>query len=183
MVSVYRIVPAVGSYRALQADDVAALMKFRFDGTPLRDGWHPPDVYVHGPRLQEGHFWGCLFSAAVLAVKHEVAEKIVTFLDQSCETLPLVAEEEGPFILVNVISVVNCLNKKKSRHKRGLPHWIDEYAFHANRFEYSVFKLPETGMSEILCVEGLVAAEDEFKGTVEKYGLTGLKFEQLWRGD
>jgi hypothetical protein len=111
----------------------------------------------------------------------KAATELCTFIDQSCEGLPLECDGET-FLVCNVTCVVNALNQKQSRHKEGLPHWIEEYVFHTQRFEYSLFKIPETALGEVLCVEGLSAPEDEFKGAVEKYGLTGLIFKKIWTG-
>jgi hypothetical protein len=182
MLSVYRVVPDLDNCQYIMADDVETVMRFRFDGTPIGENkWGPPAAYRANPKKPKPDFWGCFANLAAYAVTQEAAPKVVTFLDQSCETLPL--ECDGVRLLVcNVTCVVNALDEKQSRHKEGLPHWIEEYVFHPNRFEYSLFKIPETAMSEILCVEGLVAREDEFKGTVEKHGLKGLKFKKIWSG-
>ena len=44
----------------------------------------------------------------------------------------------------------------------------------------TVVQIPEPRCPRILCVEGLADPEDEFKGTVEKHALKGLKFEKIW---
>jgi len=181
MPSVYRVLPDVNNYQSLQADDIAAAMKYRLDGTPIGGDWVTLGVFVVSPKAKKGDFWGCLFCPAAFAVSTDTAQQIVTFLDQSCETLPLDVEGDK-LLLCNVTCVLNCLNKQASRHKPGLPHWIEKCEFHSHRFDNSLFKLPETAMSEILCVEGPAALEDEFKGTVEKLGLTGLRFERVWTG-
>jgi hypothetical protein len=181
MLSVYRVVADLDNYQYVMADDVGAVMKFRFDGNPIGKDWEPPATYRANPKKPKPDFWGCFANPAVFAVTQQAAQKVVTFLDQSCETLPL--ECDGDKLLVcNVSCVVNALDQKRSRNKEGLPHWIEEYVFHLHRFEYSLFKIPETAMSEILCVEGLVAPEDEFKGAVEKHSLKGLKFKKIWSG-
>jgi hypothetical protein len=182
MVSVYRVVPDVDNYQSLQADDIAAVMEYRLDGTPIGDAWAPPNVYVFSPKAKKGDFWGCLFCPAAFAVNTDTTILLNNILEQSCEMLPLQVEDHDELLLWNVTCVVNCLNKKASRHREGLPHWIEEYVFHPHRFDYSLFKIPETSLSEVLCVEGLAAPEDEFKGAVEKHGLKGLKFKKIWTG-
>ncbi len=179
MPSVYRVTPDFDRYQYLQADDVAAAMSYRLDGQRIGAAWTPLAVYIASPKAAKGDFVGCMFFPAAFCVTREAAPHLVTFLDQSCETLPLDVEGEQLF-LCNVTCVANCLDKKASRHKAGLPHWIEEYQFHPHRFEFSLFKIPETATAEVLCVEGLAAPEDEFKGAVEKAGLKGLKFEKIW---
>jgi hypothetical protein len=182
MLSVYRVDADLEKYQYLMAEDIGALTKYRFDGSSIESEWTPPSSYCANPKKARPDFWGCFANAAIFAVPLEVAPKVITFLDQSCETLPFEADC-GKFLLCNVTCVVNALDKKRSHHKKGLPHWINKYAFHANRFEYSLFKIPETAMSEVLCVEGLADPFDEFKGRVEKEGLKGLRFKKLWSGD
>jgi hypothetical protein len=64
-----------------------------------------------------------------------------------------------------------------------LPFMIDKYEFHADRLDYSLFKIPQTMHGEILTVEGIGSPDEEFKPLVEKYGLKGLRFEELWSSD
>ncbi len=181
MISVYRVVPDVDNYQHVIPNDPGAAMEFRYDGTSLRNQWKPPSAYRGNPQMPKPDIWGCMSFGAVLAVTPKAAADLVTFIDQSCELLPL--ECDGEEVLIcNVTCVVSALDRKRSRHAEGLPHCIEEYVFHSHRFEYSLFKIPETAMSEVLCVEGLVAPEDEFKGTVEKLCLTGLRFTELWSG-
>jgi hypothetical protein len=181
MLTVYRVIPDLDKYQYIMADDVGAMMKFRFDGAPIGNNWEAPSSYRANPKKPTPDFWGCFSNLAVFAVIQTAARKVVTFLDQSCEGLPMECDDDK-LLLCNVTCVVNGLDTKKSRHKEGMPDWIEEYVFHPHRFEYSLFKIPETAMSEILCVEGLAAPEDEFKGTVEKHGLKGLKFKKIWSG-
>jgi len=47
----------------------------------------------------------------------------------------------------------------------------------------TIFKIPQTRQSEVLVVEGLKAPEEEFRYTVEKSGLKGLLFTELWLDD
>lgn len=181
MISVYRVVPDLDNYQYIMADDIGTVMKFRFDGTATGNDWERPSAYRANPKKPKPDFWGCFTNPSIFALSQKSAPQVVTFLDQSCECLPLECDGDK-FLVCNVTCVVNALDQKQSRHKEGLPHWIEEYVFHPRRFEYSLFKIPETAMSEVLCVEGLLAPEDEFKGTVEKLGLKGLKFKRIWSG-
>jgi hypothetical protein len=101
----------------------------------------------------------------------------------SGECLPLRCGDEELF-LVNVTECINVLDERSSKrdtYPDGSPARILEFAFHPRRFtETPLFKIPETCKIDILSVEGLKDAEDEFKGRVEKLGLTGLLFVQLW---
>lgn len=179
MPTVYRVLPDLDHFQCITTDDIDTIMAYSFDGTVVGDTWRPPLVYSPYSNKSAGDFWGSFGNNAIFSVTKIAATKIVTFLDQSCETLPIVCEGQT-LLLCNVVHVINCLDTTCSHHKAGLPHWIEKYVFHPRRFEYSLFKIPETAMSEVLCVEGLVAPEDEFKGTVEMLGLKGLRFQKLW---
>jgi hypothetical protein len=113
------------------------------------------------------------------AVSAKVAHDLCLFIDESCELLPFQLDHLS-LLVCNVTCVVSALDEKKSRHKPEMPDWIDEYVFHPNRWEYSLFKIPQTSIKEVLCVEGLADPEDEFKGAVEKLGLKGFEFRKLW---
>ncbi len=154
--------------------------KYPFDGYSLKDCWKPPrNVYSPYPLMIAGDFWW-FASCNTLAATKKTAELIMPVLAASCELLPLSCNRRKLFAL-NVTYVVNCLDKKKSR--LALPHLIVEYAFRPKRLGVSLFKIPETRKMEILCVEGAAAPLDEFKGAVEHYGLTGLRFEKLWSSE
>lgn len=182
MPTVYRVLTDPDEFQSVRADDVKSVMQYRFDGSRIADAWVPPSAYSPYPTKPEGDFWMCFSKNNIFGVTEEAAPSIVTFLDQSCEALPLHFGERT-LLLCNVIFVLNCLDEDKSRHKPGLPHWIEEYVFHPQRFEYSLFKIPQTRLSEVLCVEGLVGGDDGFKATVERLGLRGLRFQELWSDD
>jgi hypothetical protein len=177
MLTVYRVLADVDHYQYLLADDVNALRKYPFDGSPVTALWEQPAVYVANPSKPKGDFLGCFSYASVFAATPEVYRRMRTVFDESSEMLPL-NYQEGELLICNVTNVLNCLDKKNSSHKPGVPHWIDKYAFFAHRFNYSLFKIPET--SEVFCVEGAAAAEDEFKGKIEILGLKGLDFRKVW---
>ena len=182
MITVYKVLADLDNYQFVLADRAADALRIPFDGTPIAKAWKPPASYSPYPIKPAGDFWGCYSTGSVFAVTKAAARQIVKFLDESCERLPLTLESGEKLVLCNVTEVVNCLDKKKSKHKPGCPDWIDKYEFHPRRLGYSLFKIPESRMSEVLCVEGIVAPADGFKGTVEKLGLTGLEFKKVWEG-
>ena len=56
-----------------------------------------------------------------------------------------------------------------------------QYVFNPVRLdESSLFKIPETYRSEILVLEREGDPESEFKAAVEKSGLKGLQFKEIW---
>ena len=179
MPTVYRIVPAVDEFQYVLADNSKDLAKYAFDGTPVADKWEPPKCYVPFPTRPEADFWGCFLRNDLFAAARHTADIVGTFVDQSCEALPLPLSDRE-LMIFNVTHVLNCLHTENSQYDPELPHIIDVYAFHEARFTHSLFKIPQTRMSEVLCVEGLASPDDEFKGVVKSHGLTGLRFEEIW---
>ncbi len=179
MTTVYRVLCDSENYQHILSDTEDLVQKYNFDGYPIGDKWNPPQANSPYPLLKVGDYWNCFAGSMLFGVTYETACRTVKFLDQSCECLPFNLRDQK-FFACNVTEVVNCLDKVNSKHKPDNPLWFDEYVFHPKRFSYSLFKIPDTRQSEVLCVEGLAAPEDEFKGTVEKLGLTGLIFQKLW---
>lgn len=181
MVAVYRVVPDCSKYQYFLAQD-PLLTKWSFDGSRIGDKWEPPEVYIPYPSLQVGDFAGCIMPESMFACRPQVDALIYRFLEESGETLPLRHEdEEEEWLLFNATYVYNCLDKTRSVKHRYLPGEFEKYAFHPQRLGLSLFKIPETKRTELLCLEGIAAPGDEFKPTVEKNGLTGLRFDLLWR--
>jgi hypothetical protein len=183
MLTVYRVLPDA-KYQKLEPTDSGAFMEWagvkpRFDGRPIGEEWHSPELYVRHPLLEKPDIWGALGFSHTFAFEEWATDVVQTFLDQAGEQLPL-SYENRKLVLLNVTYVLNCLDHKRSRFVANMPHMIDEYVFYADRLDYSLFKIPETRMSEMLCVEGGAAPEAEFKAMVEQHGLRGLRFERIW---
>jgi len=158
----------------------------KFDGTKMGAAWRPPAVYSYQPQLKACDFWSFQLLAA-FATPPRVTKDLELFLSIAGELLPLPYKGEQ-FSVLNVTECVNCLDEQRSEwvygKKTGKPIRIAKYAFHRDRMpESSIFKIPQTARADILCYEGLKDPVDEFKPTVEKRGLTGIKFRELWQSD
>ncbi len=146
------------------------------------DNWRAPEVYVHNPMRERGNFSS--LCPGGLVVDASTKDSLPDFFEMAGELLPL-PHQESPFFLLNVLECVNSLDQQMTKwvigERTGAKIRILEYHFHKERFsESTIFKIPETYLSEILCASGMKDPEDEFKSRVEAYGLTGLKFEMLW---
>ncbi len=152
-------------------------------GKPMLSTWTPLPMYVHKPMLERGnfaHFWGC---SGKLIIDSRVREALGVILAGTCELLPLLPYKGEVFHVMNVLECVDCLDEKKTRWRigksTGKKIGIDEYHFAPDRFSKStLFMLPKGAAP--LTVTGLGAPESEFKTIVEREGLTGLKFEEIW---
>lgn len=181
MPTVYEVLPDLNTYRYALWCDSRVNRIAQLDGTREADAWIPFPVYDVMPLHREGDFWGEFGGA--FAVKRSSLAPIVKFIDQSCELLPIAMEEGPELVIMNVVYVPNCLDRKRSMFDEVDTSRIVNYVFHAERLGYSLFKIPERRHSEVLCVEGVVAPHDEFKATVERSGMTGLIFKKLWSSE
>ena len=183
MPTVYRVLTD-DAFQSLEPANMDAYLRarkssWRYDGVPVADSWQPLEMYVRRPTLKKPDIWGV---ANTLAFEPEAAAVLQLCLDQSAEQLKLPFEGRE-LIVINITYVLECLNKVASEYDPDLPHMIDEYVFHQDRLDYSLFKIPETRMSEILTVEGLASSEDEFKPLIEKNNLNGIHFRKLFSWD
>lgn len=186
---VYRVVPDTKHYQSLVTNDRA--FNTTFDGSYRSDGWQPPACSAGKRPLEEGDFWGCFRQGGAFAMTPEARDKVRRFFMEEVgeegedELLPL-NDGKRRLLLWNVTCVVDCLDRKDSRPNKSGGY--DPYVFDPELVECaggfgsvrSLFKIPETRDSEVLVVE-YASPVDEFKATVERYGLKGLRFEKLWR--
>jgi hypothetical protein len=182
---IYRVEADVNNFQYLMLEDESILLSemLNFDCTGKADKWETPAVFILKPKLKVGNFPD-LFSKAVLVVDEVALDSLRGLLERSGELLPL-PHEGKLYHVVNVTGCYNVLdtNRTKWRFEKGRPP-IDQYVFHRRRLTQTpLFKIPETCKSEILTCEGIDDPEHEFKGRVEKLGLKGLIFEELWSSE
>jgi len=101
----------------------------------------------------------------------------------SGELLPLTYNKEN-FTVLNVTECVDALDDVNTKWVYGkgtrAKIKIAKHAFHQHRLpETPLFKIPQTSKSRILTVEGMKDPLDEFKPSVERFGLTGLIFKEI----
>jgi hypothetical protein len=146
--------------------------------------WDPPTLHTDGPPLKTGnfaHLWG-LGGIAIDSWACEVLQPTL----ENCELLPFLPYRSEVFNWMNVLERIECLDEEKTKwkvgKKSGKRFGIEEYQFAPERFtQSSLFTLPKD--SALLTVTGLSDSQTEFKTIVEREGLTGLKFEEIWSQD
>ena len=192
---VYLIKREVNTFRSVlfsRSQDIGAPL-YSFDGTPAAESWAPLKVYCDNPKKKRGDFWdvgvGLTFAATAQALElvrtpFEMAGELLS-LEFAARRGPSVVE---PLTVLNVTSVVDCLDHDRCTFMTfddGVTVLESEapLIFNPSRFdEPSIFKVPETAASDIYCREDDGDSELEFKAAVEKHGLTGLRFVQVWEG-
>lgn len=181
---IYRIVADVNQYQgfSVDGDQVWQGDTLTFDCTPKSSKWAAPSVYVLHPKLRRGNFFN--LCPGTLVLDGQATDVLRDMLEMSGEMLPLSCKGEQ-FTVLNVTDCVNVLDETKTKwvygKSTGARIRIERYAFHPGRLtETPLFKIPETCKSEILTFEGLKDPDDEFKPRVERLGLKGLIFEEVW---
>lgn len=184
---IYRVIEDVNSYQGFGIDDESVWQSnlLTFDCSPKVTTWMPPTVHIHSPKLKIGSF--IYLCPGALVLNAEATDTLRDLLEMSGELLPLHFKNETYHVL-NVIECANVLDDDATKWvygaSTGAKIGIQTYAFHANRLlESPLFKIPETCKAEILTVEGANDPEYEFKGRVERLGLKGLRFEQIWESN
>jgi hypothetical protein len=152
---------------------------WKFDGSEIGSTWKPVAMFNREPKLKKPDIWTLLRGA--LAFEPSAAEIVESCLEKSGEQLPLPFESRE-LVVFNTTYVLECLDLEKTVYPDGLPHMIKKFAFHLDRLDQSLFKIPQN-TNYILTVEGLASPQDEFKPLVEKYGLKGLWFRPVWSSD
>lgn len=182
---ILRVVEDVNTYQSLSIEDDRLWQgdQLTFDCANKADIWTPPDVYILHPKLKRGHF--SHLCPGALAVHSSAIEALHDLFEQSGELLPL-SHKDDKFWVLNVTECVNALDEDMTRwilgSSTGVRIGIEKYSFHSSRLtETPLFKIPQTCRSEILICEGLRDPTDEFKGRIERLGLKGLNFEEIWR--
>lgn len=148
---------------------------------PMLSAWKPLRLVEESPKLKRGNFahsWGGGFIADTRAI-----DTLRPIIEESCELLPLEPYKGEALCILNVLTCIDCLDEGKTKriiHSSGTRlAQIEEYHFAPSRIAgSSLFKLPK--QADFLTVTGLVEPASEFKSIVEREGLTGLKFEELW---
>jgi hypothetical protein len=154
----------------------------KMDCKPKLSKWKAPEIYIQNPKREQGNFLHLCSGAFV--TDSLAADRLRIILEIAGELLPF-AHDGSPFFLLNVLECVNCLDDQSTEWVKGKTTGakirILKYHFDRGRLsESTLFKIPETAASEVLCVEGIKDPEDEFKAQVEASGFKGLMFEKLW---
>ena len=143
-----------------------------FDGRKLSDNWKPLPVKFLYRSRKKGDCPSLqivpLFSAKAIKVLREIMGENVEYLE--------VTGEASKFTIVNVIKLVDALDREKS----VLEYFDDGRIFNYTKIVLdsrklsteNIFKLIEFPRTDII-------VSDKFKDAVEKAGLKGFAFEKI----
>jgi hypothetical protein len=151
--------------------------------------WDALALYPDEPGLRRGNFM-YLWSQNFAIDDHALAV-LKPVLENCCEFLPLAPFEGQIFYLINALQCVDCLDNEQTEMAQAfrdkitgqdLPSKrIERYVFDPKKLPLSaLFRIPEDRTRAELTVSGLTSPYAEFKSIVEREGLTGIQFEELW---
>jgi hypothetical protein len=154
---------------------------FPLDCTPRSAQWTPLPLYAQNQKSKRGNF--IFLWSGNIAADSRACKALRPVFDRTCEFLPMLPYDGEVFHVMNVLECVDCLDNEKTKwqvdQKTGRRLQIEEYSFVPERFaESTLFKLPKRRV--LLTVTGLKDLKYDFKSIVEREGLTGLEFEELW---
>ncbi len=177
---IYRVDTDITSSQIIQRDDRFDL--FTFDCRSKIHEWLSEGWYIYNPIDASSNFYS--IPAATLIFDEAVYESdLYTLLEKSGEVLPVTIDDRYYYFL-NVTACINTLNKEKTTHflyPDGSKGRLKDYVFLPKRIGGNpLFKIPETRKTEVLCFEGVVDPQDEFKYTYDKLGLTRLEFVEIY---
>jgi hypothetical protein len=160
--------------------------RYAFDGRPKAKMWVPPAVVSFQPKLPEADFWsfGLGGTGATFAVRPEALRgPVVDHLKGVGELLPL-PYKGREFGVVNITECIDALDADASTWltypETQEPFRVERPVFRLDRLGGTLFKVPETSFEAMYCWEDSKNAQDQFKGVVEREGLSGLVFERLY---
>jgi hypothetical protein len=195
-VRIYEVQADVGVYQYLLPIDYATYLRthpigMRFDGSEISlPDWQPPPVYSEAPKRPEADFWdfGAMANTFLVRPQAIAIPALRDLLLRCGQLLPLPYRDEE-FALFNVTTVADALDDTQSvwvTGSTGRRLSLTKYAFRVAALPKApLFKLPTQagGSGKIWATEGIVPAEEEFKPMVQRLGLTGLIFKEVWSED
>jgi hypothetical protein len=145
--------------------------------------WNPLPLYPKQPAVVRGNF-AHLWGFGGFAIDSYASTVLRPILENTCELMPFLPYNGEIFFRMNVLKRIDCLDREKTKWAvnkltGAQSTQIEQYSFDSARFtNSSIFRLQKGPM--ILALDGLSEPESEFKSIVQREGLTGLKFEELW---
>ena len=182
----YEVTSDPDCFQYFLLDDSSAFDRYRFDGRPLSEHWHPPSVYSFKPRLPEGDFWdfGLGGFGTTFAIRPEALSRpgFREYLSSVGELLPLPYLGRD-FAVWNVTNCIDALDREASswlHYENGERFRVDVPRFREDRRGWNVFKVPEISASIYAWVDDKTEPQQLFMRLVEHEGLTGLVFHELY---
>ena len=153
-----------------------------FDCVSKKNQYNDISWYIHNPKDVKGNFYTGITGALVFdQIVYD--SELFTFFEMAGEIMPIHLETGEELYALNVLECVNMLDKENSvydYYDDGSKGRILKYSFHKNRLsESSIFKIPETSRTQVLCYSDVHYKDDEFFYMYNELNFTGLVFKEL----
>lgn len=155
---------------------------YSLDGESKLTSWKSPPIFEADPALKTiGNFAHCWDGGFLIDV--HASSVLQPILEKCVELLPLQRYKGNAYHLLNVLKPLDCLDDLRTKWRIGKKHGkrigIDEYHFIPSKLtNATLFRIPKR--VSLFTVVGRPEAKVEFKTIVEREGLTGLRFEEVW---
>jgi len=155
--------------------------EYSLDGRSKLATWKPLPMFEADGDLKSGNFARCWEGGFIVDTRASAVLKPV--LEKCAELLPLKRYKGRVYHLLNVLNCLDCLDEQKTKWRVGKKNKtrfaIEEFQFIPERLpDSTLFRIPKS--VAFFTVVGHPKAEAEFKTIVEREGLTGLKFDEVW---
>jgi hypothetical protein len=155
--------------------------EYSLDGRSKLATWKPLPMFEADGDLKQGNFAHCWDGGFIVDTHASTVLKPI--LEKCAELLPLKRYKGRVYHLLNVLNCLDCLDEQRTKWRVGKKNKvrfaIDEYQFVPDKLtDSTLFRIPKN--VSLFTVVGRPRAKVEFKTMVEREGLTGLKFEEIW---
>ena len=186
---IFKVTEDSARVRLVQPTKERELGFYQFDCESKFHEWKEAEVSVCNPKVKPKNFYGLTSgfygpASGILVFDEKALDICQTVFEMTGEIIPIQAEQGPTLYILNVLECMNGLDYKHTvwdYYEDGTKGRILRYAFHKERIgnESTIFKIPETSMTDILCYTDERDKEDQFYHLCRKHKLTGLIFEEL----
>ena len=177
--NVYRSTQATG-YEIVHPTKLNDLRALDFDGSSVKEGWVPPNVYrLRATKRGSNKPADLPFSVNTLIMRRSALDALRDVLDAYGEVLPLHTDDEVELFVLNIRVVIDALDVERSEIER-IPN-TDIVAVQEHVFIESALQGVE--MFRVPLVPHNIYFTDLFVERVKKLKLKGTDFIKLWSSD
>jgi hypothetical protein len=160
---------------------------WKFDCSPKAEQWNaePRLADLYATRKPSGDFPYLTVGALVMSCR--ALEALSPIVEPCGEILPLKASDGADYAVLNITPCHDCIDEERSEG----PRFADGRRFiEITRYEFKPERIPRLTLFkasirpfQIFATEGLVPKDSEFKARIERAGLEGLTFVEVWNDE
>lgn len=161
---------------------------WRFDGTPRLKDWlaRPQQVEFLAARRPLADFLGCSYPGA-FAVTHPINPLVASILEDVGELLPVTTQDGTALSLFSATPAFACIDMDATKGERfsdGRLMIVEQFAFRTEALPRRSIFMPSEYPGQLFALQrDDIAPDRDFRFTVEKLGLKGMEFREVWNSD